>query len=110
MPTSRRSCHRVDRGIRAIVVSMVGIPQVAPNRVKRRRLIVALALAWVIAGGAVMWPWTSSCFGTFREFGIGTAIGSCMPLTGLVLVMWSMAGAVIGLVLYNWRRSRGTSQ
>lgn len=77
---------------------------------KHRHAFIGLAIAWVIAGGGVMWRWTANCFGTFGEFGIGTPVGSCMPLAGLALFVWSMAGAALGLVLYYWGRRRGTSQ
>jgi hypothetical protein len=74
-----------------------------------RNIIVLAAVVWITAGCALMWKPTASCLETFNEFGWPTSLGSCLPLAGLVLFVWSAIGAAVGLVLLYWIRGRGAT-
>jgi len=71
-------------------------------------------MAWVAAGIALEWPSTSKCLEVSQDPGVlSSALGQeaadsgvletarvCLPVAALDLLLWTMAGTVIGLVVY----------
>ena len=48
---------------------------------------MGFAVVWVLGGIAMATPATASCLTEFARFGLMTAIGDCLPLPGLALVL-----------------------
>jgi hypothetical protein len=90
------------------------------RRTSYRIAIVVYLIVWVAAGIALEWPSTKACLeappavgfsgalpqGT-ADSGVVEAVRACLPIAGLNLLLWTMAGTAIGLVVYYvLRRSR----